>query len=82
MLPPSDSEESDTEKYDDVLLAADGTSALPQSGTSSARFLSPGMSDIVNIFEQNFGFEPSSGERNLVHNIMTQPDYDVTSSTP
>jgi hypothetical protein len=84
MLPPSDSEDSDDEKHDDddILLAADGTSALPQSDTSSARSLSPGMSDMMDIFEDNFEFEPSPSVQNLVRNIMTRPDPDVTPSTP
>lgn len=37
---------------------------------------------MMDIFEEDFEFEPSSGVKSLVHNIMTQRDYDLNSCTP
>lgn len=78
LLPPSDSEQSDCEKDNDdlLLLSTQCTSALPESDTSSARSLSPGMLDMMDIFDDSLELQLSSFMPNPIDNVTSPPEPD------
>lgn len=84
MLPLSDSEQSDCEKDNDdvLLLPKECTSALPESDTSSARSLSPGISDMMDIFNDDLECPPRSSMQNPIKNLTNPPEPDLSTSFP